>query len=130
MKRFRHENSLAEQERQAAAVKAATEKDEAHGMKPSAPSALLREVRKKVELAAGRAAVAALAEFEAVAKAISQGRRRDQGGARPEDTYSRVSHDADAEGVLLRHAHARADCASGLSSVVAGMAESEMLKVI
>ena len=64
----------AEQERQAAAVKAAKDKDEAQ-KEAKRIKRVARKKRKKValaeELAVGRADVAALAEIEAVAKAAA-----------------------------------------------------------
>ncbi len=99
----------AEQERQASAVKAATEKDEARKEATRIKRVAAKE-RKKVELAAGRAAVLALAEFEAVANAAAAIKRRSR------RRHSRESsHDADEECVSLRPAHATADCVSGLS---------------
>ena len=77
MERVRLDTLLAEQERQTAAAKAATEKDKAWKDAKHIKRVTWKE-RKKVELAemaaelaAGRAALVAIAEFEAVSKAAT-----------------------------------------------------------
>ena len=77
MERVRFDTLRAEQEGQTAAEKAATEKDNAR-KEAKRIKRVARKERKKVELAelaaelaAGRAALVAIAEFEAVSKAAT-----------------------------------------------------------
>ena len=89
--------------------KAATEKAEGRKEAKRIKRVAAKEKeRKKVDLdlAEGRAVIAALTEFEAVAKAAE---RSSGGRSRREDTHSREAHEADAEGVSLRPARTRSN---------------------
>ncbi len=117
MEKVRLDTLRAEQERQAAAAKAATKKDEARkeakGIKRLAKKELKKVSQAELaeELAAGRAAVAALAEFEAVAKATAAIKQ-----ALEDKTLTLVRPTRRMLKVFLfRPTHVRANCASGLS---------------
>ncbi len=120
----------AEQERQADAAKAATEKDE----RQKKARRVARKERKKVELAAqaelaaeqaaAPAALVAIAEFEAVDKATAEIKE-----ALEEMTLTIVSHKVRMQKVF-RSGPLTLALTVPQGSVVASMDEDEMLKVI